>query len=154
MKTQQFTLLLIGWDIRNQHILHSKIIKKHAYNPNMCFDASSDRHYQKVIQNGLQRRTQTPSKIIKIHPGTFQGPSECICDALDCKIVPKWCPRTSEWSQNVHPRTLTGKDYPSVTLTRCFFWFGFVGFRFLGLDSCFGIPCFAFIVLTLLFWTP
>ena len=45
-------------------------------------------------------------KIMKIQLGTFQGPSECICDPLDCKLVPKWCPRTSEWNQNGHPRTL------------------------------------------------
>ena len=89
MKTLLFTILLIGWDIRNQQMFHSKLIKKHACNPNMCFVASNDRTYQKVIQNGLQRGTQNPSKIIKIHPGAFQGPSECICDPLDCKMVPK-----------------------------------------------------------------
>ena len=36
----------------------------------------------------------------KIHPGTFQGPSVCICDPLDCKMVPKWWPRTFKCTQN------------------------------------------------------
>ena len=89
MKTLLFIILFIGGDIRNQQIFHSQIIKKHACNPNMCFAASNDRTYQKVIQNGIQRGTPNLSKIIKIHPGTFQGPSECICDPLDCKMVPK-----------------------------------------------------------------
>ena len=89
MKTLLFNILVIGWDIRNQQIVHSQIIKKHACNPNMCFAASNDRTYQKVIQNGLKWGTQHLSKIIKIHPGTLQGPSECICDPLDCKMVPK-----------------------------------------------------------------
>ena len=117
MKTQLFSILSIGWDIRNQQIFHSKIIKKHACNPNMCFVASNDRTYQKVIQNGLQRGTQNLSKIIKIHPGTFQGPSECICDPLDCKMVPKWCPRTSKWSQNGHLRTLKGNENQQNPIT-------------------------------------
>ena len=133
-----------GGDIRNQHIFNSKVDNNHACNPNMPFDASNDRKYQKVIQNGLQRETQNPSKIIenhtcnpnmffdasndrkyqkviqtglqrvpkidqkspKIHPGNFQGPSVCIRDPLDCKMIPNWCPRTSKWSQNGHPRTL------------------------------------------------
>ena len=47
-------------------------------------------------------------KSLKIHFGTFQGPSVCICDPLDCKMVPKWCPRTSKWIQNGHLGTLKG----------------------------------------------
>ena len=57
MKTQLFTILLIGWDIRNQQNFHSKIVKKHACTPHMFVDASNHRIYQKVIQNGLQRGT-------------------------------------------------------------------------------------------------
>ena len=44
-----------GWDIRNHEMFHSKAIKNHACNPNMLFDSSNDRKYQKVIGNGLQR---------------------------------------------------------------------------------------------------
>jgi hypothetical protein len=82
-------MLFIGWDIRNHQMFNSKINKKHACNPNLFCDPSNDRKYHKVLQNGIQRGTQNLSKTIKIHPGTFQGPSECICDPLDCKMVPK-----------------------------------------------------------------
>ena len=65
MKTLLFTILLIGWDIRNQQIFHSKIVENHACNPSMFFGASNDRNYQNVTQNGVQRGTQNVSKIIK-----------------------------------------------------------------------------------------
>ena len=65
MKTLLFDVLLKGWDVINQQIFHSKVIKNHACNPNMICDASNDPTYQKVIQNGLQRGTQKSSKIIK-----------------------------------------------------------------------------------------
>ena len=65
MKTIVFSMFLRGWDIINQQIFHSKIIKNHACNPNMVCDASNDPKYQKVIQNCLQRGTQKSSKIIK-----------------------------------------------------------------------------------------
>ena len=58
MKTLLFTILLIGWDIRNQQISHSKIVENHVCNPSMFFGASNDRTYQKVTQNGLHRGTQ------------------------------------------------------------------------------------------------
>ena len=58
MKTVLVTILFIGWDIRNQQIVHSKIIENHICNPNMFFGASNDRIYQKVTQNGCQRGTQ------------------------------------------------------------------------------------------------
>ena len=65
MKTLPVTILLIGWDIINQKNFHSKDIKIHACTTNMFFDASNHRKSQKVIQTGLQRVTQNPSKIIK-----------------------------------------------------------------------------------------
>ena len=108
MKTMLFTMFLKGWDITNQRIFQSKIIKNHACNPNMICDASNAPKYQKVIQNGLQRGTKNPSKSIKIQFGTFQDPCVCICDPLDWKIVPKCCPRTSKWIQNGHLGTLKG----------------------------------------------
>ena len=37
-------------------------------------------------------------KSLKSHTGTFQGPSQCICDTIDCQMIPKWCPKTSKWS--------------------------------------------------------
>ena len=58
-------ILLIGWDIRNQEIFHSKIVENHVCNPNMFLGASNDRQYQKITQHGLQRGTQNVSKIIK-----------------------------------------------------------------------------------------
>ena len=107
MKTLLFTILLKGWDIINQQIFHSKILKNHACNPNLFFDASNDPKYQKVIQNGLQRGTQKSSKII-------ENPSRVhLCASvthLIAKMVNKWCPRTSKWSQNGHPKTLKGNE--------------------------------------------
>ena len=67
MKTTIFTMFLRGWDITNQLIFQSKIIKNHACNPNMLFDTPNHRTYQKVTQNGLQWGTQNPPKIIKNH---------------------------------------------------------------------------------------
>jgi hypothetical protein len=54
MKTIVFTMFLRGWDIRIQHISHSKLIKKYTCNPNMFFDTSNHRKYRKVTPNGLQ----------------------------------------------------------------------------------------------------
>ena len=70
---------------------------------------------------------ENPLRFINIHPGTFQGPSQCICDPLDCKMIPKWCPRTSKWSQNGHPRTLKVNENQQAPTTnyvtkRCIFW--------------------------------
>ena len=76
-------MFLRGWDITNQLIFQSKIIKIHACNPNMLFDTQNHRKYQKVTQNGLQWGTQNPSKIRQIHSGTLQGPPERICAQLD-----------------------------------------------------------------------
>ena len=56
---------MIGWDIRNQQVFHSTVDESHAYNPNILFDDPNDRNYQKVIQNGVPRETQNPSKIIQ-----------------------------------------------------------------------------------------
>ena len=64
MKTLLFSILLIGWDIRNQQIFHSKIVENHVCNPNMFFGASNDRKSQKVTENGVQKNTQNVSKII------------------------------------------------------------------------------------------
>ena len=60
MSTLLFTVLLIGWDIINRQNFHSKIIKMHACTPNMFFDASNHRKYQKVIQTGVQSFPLTP----------------------------------------------------------------------------------------------
>ena len=65
MKTTLFNVFFKGWDIRNQNIFNSKVNNNHASNPNVLFDASNNRKYQKVIQNGLQKDTQNPLKIIK-----------------------------------------------------------------------------------------
>ena len=102
MNTFVFIILLKGWDIRNHEMFHSKVIKNHACNPNMLFDASNDRTYQTVIQNCLRQGTQNPYKSSKIHSGTFQGLPECISAPLDHqhgdKIVPTDLQMNSTWS--------------------------------------------------------
>ena len=65
MNTNIFTILLIGWDITNQQMFHSKIVEIHVRNPNIFVGASNDRKYLKMIQNGVQRGTQNVSKIIE-----------------------------------------------------------------------------------------
>ena len=82
-KTTLFTILLIGWDIINQQNFHSKILKIHVCTPNMFFDASNHRKYQKVIQTGVQRGTQNPSKIIKNPPWDLPG-------SLSVHLWPNW----------------------------------------------------------------
>ena len=77
MKTLLFTILLIGWDIINQQIFLSKVIKNHARNPNMICDASNEQEYQKVIQNGVRGRTQKSQKIVKNPPWDLPG-SICV----------------------------------------------------------------------------
>ena len=106
MKTHVFTLLLRGWDIRNQQIFNWKMIKNHACNPNLFFDASNIRNCQKEIETVSGGTPQIHQKSKKIPPGTFQVPSVCICDPLDIKMMSKGYPRTSNWSQNGHLGTL------------------------------------------------
>ena len=77
MKTLLFTILLMGWDIRNQQIFHSKIVENHVCNPNMSFGASYHRNYQKMTQNGIQRATQNVSKISK-NPSWDLPESVCV----------------------------------------------------------------------------
>ena len=101
MKTLLFTILLKGWDIINQQIFHSKVIKNHACNPNMICDASNDQKYQKVIQHGFQRGTQQSSKLIKnplwdlpgslwvhIWPTWLQNGAKMV--PKDLQMDPKW----------------------------------------------------------------
>ena len=80
--------------------------------------------WSKMVSKGTPKIHQ---KSLKIYPGTFQGPSQCICDPLDCKMVPKWCPRTFKWSQNGHPRTLKVNENQQAPTTnyvtkKCILW--------------------------------
>ena len=63
-----------------------------------------------MVSKGVPKMFQ---KTLKIHSGTFQSPSVCIRDPLDCKMVPKWCPRTSKRTKNGHLGTL--KDAKKLT---------------------------------------
>ena len=100
MKTTVFAMFLRGWDITNQLIFQSKIIKNHACNPNMLFDTQNHRKYKKVTQNGLQWGTQNPSKIMK---KSILAPSRVPLSASvpnlitkmvskDLQMDPKWSP--------------------------------------------------------------
>ena len=99
MKTTLFSVLLIGWDITNQQMFHSKIVENHVCNPNMFLVLQMTENIKKrpkIVSRGVPKMFQ---KSLKIHPRTFQSPSVCIRDPLDCKMVPKWCPRTSKMTQ-------------------------------------------------------
>ena len=93
MKTTVFTVLLGGLGIRIQQIFHSKTSRKHTCNSNMLMDISNHRNYQKVTQNGPEWSTQNSQKII-LGALTASAPN------LLTRMVPKWSPRTSEWTQN------------------------------------------------------
>ena len=97
MKTLLYTILLVGWDIRNQLIFHSKVIKNHACNPNMFVDASNDRTYQKVIQNGLQRETP---KSIKNHKKMTLGLSRVPLSASVTHLIAKRCQNCAQGLPN------------------------------------------------------
>ena len=91
MKTTVFTVFLRGWDITNQLIFQSKIIKNHACNPNMLFATPNHRKYQKVTQNGLQWGTQNPSKITE---NQFWSHLSASLHPLVTKIMKKLCHKT------------------------------------------------------------
>ena len=102
MKTSIFTILLRGWDIRNHKIFHLKIIKNHACSPNLFFDASNDRKYQKVIKLVSKWGTQNTWKIIKNPPWDLPG---SLCVHLwptwlqnGAKMVPKDLQMDPKWS--------------------------------------------------------
>ena len=109
MKTLLSTVLLIGWDITNQHIFHSKIVENHVCNPNMSFGASNDRKYQKMTQNGVQRGTQN---VLKNHWKSILGPSRVHLCASVTHLIAKWCQNGAQgpprWLKNGHLGTLKG----------------------------------------------
>ena len=90
MKHQYLPYKLIGWDIRNQQVFHSTIDKSYAYNSNILFDDPNDRKSQKVIQNGVRKWTQNPSKIIQNPSWDLPGFLWVhLCPTLITKMVPK-----------------------------------------------------------------
>ena len=64
MKTQLFTVLLIGWDFINQQNFHSKIIKKRDCNPNVILNCSNQRKSEK---NDAEGSPMGDPKSIKNH---------------------------------------------------------------------------------------
>ena len=101
MKTLLFTILLLGWDIRNQQMFHSKIIKNHACKPNIFMMLQMTENIQKVIKNPVQRGTQNPSKIMKnlpwdlpkslrvhLRPTSLQNGVKMVPKEL--QMIPKW----------------------------------------------------------------
>ena len=61
--------------------------------------------------------TQNPSKIVWTHPGTFQGPSECVWAPLNHQNENKMVARTYKWSQNDHPRTLKANENQQIPIS-------------------------------------
>ena len=64
MKTNVFTILLKGWDIRIHENVHSKIIKKRDCNPNVILNSSNQRKYGK---NDAEGSPMGDPKSIKNH---------------------------------------------------------------------------------------
>ena len=118
MKTLLFTILLIGWDIRNQEIFHSKIIKNHACKPNMLYDASNDRKYQKVIQNAVQRGDPKSIKIITSPPWDLPGSLRVHLWRTELQNGTKMVPKDLQMVQNCDLETLKGAENRQDPLTR------------------------------------
>ena len=96
-KTILFIMFLKGWDIRNQRLFQSKIIKLRACNPNMLFGVSNHINCGKVTPTGLP-------KIIKNRWKSMLGHSRAFLNTpwhpTIVRIVPKWCLKTSKCLQN------------------------------------------------------
>ena len=101
MKTILFTILLLGWDIRNQQMFDSKVIKNHAREPNIFMMLQMTEHMKKVIQNAVQRGTPNPSEIIEnlpwdlprslrvqLRPTSLQNGIKMVPKQL--QMIPKW----------------------------------------------------------------
>ena len=97
MKTLLFTILLIGWDIRNLWIFHPNVSKNHTCNPNLFFYASNNRKYEKVVQHGLQ--TGDP-KSIKNQQNSVLGPSRVPLSASVTHWIAKWSQNGAQGSPN------------------------------------------------------
>ena len=97
MKTLLFTVLLLGWDFRNQQMFHSKIIKNHACKPNIFMMLQMTENIQKVIKNPVQRGTQNPSKIMK---KSTLGPSKVPPCASATHFIAKWYQNGAQGTSN------------------------------------------------------
>ena len=112
MKTHVFTILLRGWNIRIHKIFQSKFIKIRACNPSKLLCISNHRKYGKVNQNGRQRGTQNPSKIMK---SQSWDPPGLLCVHLYSTWSPKWFPRTPKMIENCHLVTLILGSTPKLS---------------------------------------
>ena len=120
MKTQIFTILLRGWDIRIHENFHSKIIKKRDCNPNVILNCSNQRKYEKVMQKGLQWKTQNPSKITE---NQFWSHLSASLHPMVTKIMKKWCHKTQNaWKlvpQDLEKSTNLWNKINEICLKRC-----------------------------------
>ena len=98
MKTHVFTILWRGWNIIIHKIFLLKIIKMRACYPSKLLRTSNHRKCQKVIQNGRQRGTQNPSKIVK---SQSWDPPGLLWVHLYSTLTQKWFPRIPRWPKMV-----------------------------------------------------
>ena len=94
MKTIQFTTLFMGWDIRIQQIVHSKIVGNHACNPNLLFLLQMEdklKKLPKMMSKGVPKMYQQSIKSIL-------GPSRVHLCASMTHLIAKRCPNGAQGS--------------------------------------------------------
>ena len=100
MKTQVFTILLRGWDIRIHENFHSEIIKKRDCNPNVILNCSN----QKNMKNDAEGSPMGDPKSIKNHEKSILVPSEWTLAPNDHQNGEKVLSQDQECLKNGLPR--------------------------------------------------
>ena len=95
-KTQIFTILLRGWNIRIHHNYHSKIIKKRDCNPNVILNCSN--------QSDVEGSPIGDAKSIKNHQKSILVPSEWTLAPNDHQNNEKVVSQDPECLKNGLPR--------------------------------------------------
>ena len=101
MKTQTFTVLLRGWDIRIHENFHSKIIKKRDCDPNVILNCSNQRKYEK---NDAEGSPMGDPKSIKNQQNSILVPSEWTLAPNDHQNSEKVVSQDPECLKNGLPR--------------------------------------------------
>ena len=110
---ENISIYRINWEVGTSEISICSTQKSTIIMPAIqtCFltlqITKNIKKWSKMVFKGKPKIHQ---KSLKIYPGTFQGPSVCICDPLHCKMGSKCCPRNFKWSQNSDLGTLKGAE--------------------------------------------
>ena len=101
MKANVCTVCFKGWDIQKLNIVHPKVAKTHACNPNLCFDNPNQIENQKVIKKTVEEDTASPSSMIENPLWDLSGFPECIYGPLDDQNDPKVVPKNLQMNPKI-----------------------------------------------------